>query len=658
MPSSPRVLVSPSAQVRRRLALEWLAARGPSERVCVVGATVEAAFDLVREASKARAAAFGWQRTTLARLAAEFAQGRLAERGLVPVGGLALESVCHRLVFELGQAGALGSLQPVAGKPGLARALGRTLSELRLEGANPREVEAARGDLGRLLELFEAALAREALADRAEVLLHAAQAVRAAGAPAGVPLLFLDVPVVHRRERELVQALVSGVTSGDVLAIAPFGDERTIAQLELATGARPEVVQPGGDEPLAGVQRQLFGVAQGLAQTSAVSVLSAPGEHRESVEIARRILAEVRAGTPFDQIAILTRSNNTHRVALEEALSRARIPMYLARGTERPDPSGRALLALLRCAEEGLSASAFAEYLALGEVPREEGVRANEELQLQPEGDAGEADAGEGSVPEAAEVRAPWRWEKVLLDAAVIGGLDRWRRRIAGRARLIERQIKKLSEDDATDEGKPHPEREHKERELSHLRELEAFALPLLEQLAALPRDGTWGDWLRALEALARRALREPARVLEVLAELLPLAPVGPVSLSEVRLLLAERLSELPVPPPARRFGRVFVGPAEAARGLSFEVVFVPGLAERVFPHKISEDPLLLDAARVTLGLAERAARVAAERLQLRLAVGAARRQLVLAWARLDQQTSRPRVPSFYGLELLRAAEG
>ena len=40
------------------------------------------------------------------------------------------------------------------------------------------------------------------------------------------------------------------------------------------------------------------------------------------------------------------------------------------------------------------------------------------------------------------------------------------------------------------------------------------------------------------------------------------------------------------------------MGPVEAARGLSFEVVFVPGMAEKLFPHRIVEEPMLLDEAR------------------------------------------------------------
>jgi RecB family exonuclease len=102
------------------------------------------------------------------------------------------------------------------------------------------------------------------------------------------------------------------------------------------------------------------------------------------------------------------------------------------------------------------------------------------------------------------------------------------------------------------------------------------------------------------------------------------------------------------------------VAPIDVARGLEFDVVCVPGLAERLFPRKIAEDPILLDDARAVLGgaLATNDVRLERERLQLRLAVGAARKRLLLSYPRLDLDQSRPRVPSFYALEALRAATG
>jgi ATP-dependent helicase/nuclease subunit B len=63
-------------------------------------------------------------------------------------------------------------------------------------------------------------------------------------------------------------------------------------------------------------------------------------------------------------MAILLRAPETYASLMEGALKRAGIPAYFARGSRRPDPSGRALLALLECAGEGLSARRFAEYLS------------------------------------------------------------------------------------------------------------------------------------------------------------------------------------------------------------------------------------------------------------------------------------------------------
>src|SRR5262249_47807533 len=145
-----------------------------------------------------------------------------------------------------------------------------------------------------------------------------------------------------------------------------------------------------------------------------------------------------------------------------------------------------------------------------------------------------------------------------------------------------------------------------------------------------------------------------------LLAELAPMEEVGPVSLREVTRVLSERLLELTTRPEHDRFGRVFVGPIDAARGLAFDVVFAPGLAERIFPQKVREDPIAPDRERerIDAGLVTNAQRVDAERLQLQLAVGAARHRAVLSFPRIDVHEGRPRVPSFYALEAVKAAEG
>ena len=107
-----------------------------------------------------------------------------------------------------------------------------------------------------------------------------------------------------------------------------------------------------------------------------------------------------------------------------------------------------------------------------------------------------------------------------------------------------------------------------------------------------------------------------------MLSELAPMGPVGPVTLNEV-LVIARALALASCRPasfPTLR-EKVFVATIDAAQGMSFDAVFVPGLAEKMFPRKIVEEPILLDAVREQIGdLAVNPTRLQEERLALALA--------------------------------------
>ena len=93
--------------------------------------------------------------------------------------------------------------------------------------------------------------------------------------------------------------------------------------------------------------------------------------------------------------------------------------------------------------------------------------------------------------------------------------------------------------------------------------------------------NADWREWLGALSQLAARALVNPEPVLTVLSELRPMAEVGPVALDEVYGVLSERLRMLRLEPPHRRYGSVFVGSIDEARGRVFDIVFLPGTRRR-----------------------------------------------------------------------------
>jgi hypothetical protein len=686
-----RFIAASSGADRLRAAGAFVEGSPAANEVLIVGASRDAADDLARRVTAMRGATFGLHRASLMQLAVRVAAVAMARLGVAPATALGAEAVAARVAFEALRERTVGYFAPVARFPGFAQALAATLGELRLGGVTAGALDNVDGparDVAELARRFEAQLDDGKIADRAALLAMATRALRdASTAPLRrMPMLLLDVPINGPVERAFVQALTND--SPAVLVTVAAGDDATLDALRSMGARETEADRSDGGGDLARAREFLFAAnVPAGAPSGDVVLFSAPGEGRETVEIARRILDEARAGTPFDEMAVLLRAPEIYGSLLEVALRRAGVPAWFARGTKRPDPSGRAFLALLDCALENLSARRFAEYLSLGQVPPLDAAgapptdravwAAPEDETLGPAADPAvaenvvenaTADGGtaDGTTADptvaaadaddhpvvAGTLRAPWRWEQLLVESAVIGGRERWSRRLRGLEAEYKARLEQYREDE--------PRAAAITRDLANLAHLRRFAVPVIERLTALPQSGTWGEWIAALEALAPMVLRRPERVLTVLAALRPLDVIGPVALGEVRDVLADELTTLAEPPPKDRYGRVFVGTIEQARGRAFEIVFLPGLAERIFPQKPREDPILLDTLRRELGagLATQDERGRRERLLLRLAVGAARRRLHLSYSRIEQTEARPRVPSFYALEVARALTG
>ena len=256
-------------------------------------------------------------------------------------------------------------------------------------------------------------------------------------------------------------------------------------------------------------------------------LFSAPGEGREAVEIVRRVLDEAARGVPFDEMAVFLRTPQQYLGLLEHACARGGVPVYFDRGTRRPDPAGRAFVALLSCAVDGLSAKRFDEYLSLGQVPQvadryadraavghaaRRGVRATRRAATSasspsdPWAEAIAAADRPSPIPDdeavvAGTLRSPWKWEELIVESAVVGGRTRedgkarWRRRLDGLAADFRYRIEELRSDE------PESARIARfERDLRNLAHLRQFALPIIDALAEWPDEATWGEWTRALQ--------------------------------------------------------------------------------------------------------------------------------------------------------------
>ena len=627
----------------------------------MISSTRTAADEFARQMSGP--GSIGLHCLSLTQVTSELALLKSAELGLAPLSRLGEEAVAARITHRLNTAEDLEYFRPLAQLAGFASALASTISELRLAGIDAATIPAGSGalpDLQRLLRAFEDELEQRGLADQLEMLRLALEiAARGKHRLVGLPTVLLDLPLSSKAHTDFIAALAG--RSQALMATAHPKDAVAIDALEAALGVKAQVLEPDSNASgLEHVRSHLFSIEQPppRAYDQSVDIFSAPGEGLEAVEIARRTLLLTETRVPFDRVAVLLRSPERYQPLLEEAFRRADIPAFFSRGSARPDPAGRAFLALLACASEKCSASRFAEYLSLGQAPAidSSGAPKQNEVRFVPPADEvflNQEISNGKPASGASTIATPIAWEKLLVDAAVVGGRDRWFRRLRGLEQEFRLQISALKDEDPT-------ERERLDLQLERLQNLEKFALPLIETLDALPATAQWHEWLYHLRGLAARALGDPDSVVALLNELEPMSEVGPARIDEVISVLADHLRFLRREPPHRRYGRVFVGTIQEARGRSFDVVFVPGLAEGLFPIRAIEDPLLLDDLRASISdmLARREDRVTHERLLLHLAVGAATNRLVVSYPNLDIAQGRPRVPSFYALEIARTIEG
>ncbi|HEX4935899.1 MAG TPA: hypothetical protein VFV33_22115, partial [Gemmatimonadaceae bacterium] len=269
--NSPRIQVveSSSAELRLADARAFLHRHAQTaEGVHVVGATRGAVDDLVRGTAAALGATVGLHRFSLTHLAVRLAAPRLAAAGDAPSTYLGSEAVAARAAFDAQQDGDLRYFAPVARMPGFARALSRTLQELRFARVTSDRLAAlplGGRDLAALLERFEAQFASASVRDRATLFRTATEvavdpaAASLAGVDLASPLLLLDVPLDSPVEFDFVRALIE--RSRDTLVTVPFGDIAALDRLK-AMGCVPDVRRPEGVTDLDALRLRMFAASK------------------------------------------------------------------------------------------------------------------------------------------------------------------------------------------------------------------------------------------------------------------------------------------------------------------------------------------------------------------------------------------------------------
>ncbi len=593
----------------------------------------------------------------------------LAAEGRRPVPRGAQELVLQRLLEGVPEGSYFSDFRPF---PNAARAVLRAIRVLQNALWRPENLRAAarRGEFAdpaaprRLTELAE--LWKELTSWKVERGLFAAddlilEAARSTSTPRERPeALFIYgfydfTPAQRALVRRVTEAadactayLLWSEEDGEPLPGFKYAAPSVEWLQELLDGGAPEQVPPGPTPPPSSKLGRIVGglfadypspteeeaeqVMQRCEGDGSVRVLSCPGEEPEADEVAREALRAIQStGGPI-QIGILMRNAEPTMGLLGEAFERVGTEWYAAEGLPLSETvTGRVALGALEVATGSVERADVVSFCALARLdwPAELSAVALDRLSRQ---------------------------------AGVVKGLEQWQRlREHGHALLEEAE---------------HTEDEAEARSLRRDAQLCQVAAGFVGELFGqmdFQQDRSWRAASGRLRALLERYAPEedPARgaVLEAVDALAPLdLAETPPEPGKLRWTLGTMLGRK-----SRRRGR-FQGCAVTAsgimrsRGATFDVVISPGLVEKSFPSRIPEQPLLTDLDRRTLiGLAEelgcgelplRRNRPAEERYLLSIAVGSARRRLVLTYPRLDRDKGRPRMPSRFLGEVCSALCG
>ncbi|MEO8502956.1 MAG: PD-(D/E)XK nuclease family protein [Acidobacteriota bacterium] len=634
---------------------------GDARRLRVVVPNRLLAVHLRRRTAELGVATLGLEPRAIEDLTSELARPVLAQDGWRELPGWALPMLMEEMT---GKRARRGYFKAIADLPGLYDALAATLRDVRDGDISIDALEAAAAsagggrklnDLIALLRLGSEGLQNRRVADMARVADAAVRALR--DAPAAGPLLVYGAYDLLPRQRRVVAALAEG-RSCDVFLpwddTKAFDYARPLKEWFEALGLQP-VPPPQREVPsmnrLGALRRALFTPAGPCGPPDqSVRMISVPHPEREALAILRAL-----SDAPATSALVLLRREADTADRLRGAARRARLPLHVAAQSLADRPAGRVALLLVELAELGSKRPASDGQTRPRMLPR---VSVEDLL-------------GSGALrPSLFEERSnPGRWAQILRRRGIVARRSDWET-------LVERYA-----DDGPQARLPFVEAEGGEEDRfldSRLRRerplLARWVKRLLHEVDHLGpqlRGGVtaWRGATATITDLLTRWLEPGPDAVAVVAAAAACAELeGVVKLTPGRALAALRQALAATASSAGpRFGAAAtVSSLAAARGVTADRVLVPDLVEGSFPRRPREDALLLDEERLALNAAlpagtrlplQVAASLPEERLLFRLAVGAARRELVLLWPRgLDG--GREVVPSSFVLETARALLG
>jgi len=586
----------------------------------------------------------------------------LADAGAEAARGLSVlrrRLLLRDIVERLHEAGRLGALAAVAETPGLIVALDRAIAELKRAAVEPDGLGRALGrrrdksrDLLNVYRAYQQHLHEAGTYDMEGLMWLARDRLASAGDDreppglAGLKAIAVDgftdftptqLDILHLASRRLERVLIGLPCSGDDRERLWYWTRRTLDRIRRRFDGRIKLIEldatPGeNDLPLRAVWEKLFDFdAAPGALPEGLNLIAAAGLDAEVAAVARRVKRLLADGAPAGSIAVLARSLEMYRPAVERIFAGYDIPVAAA-------PRPLTEIPVIRFVLDAASLAPRFEFRGVL------GVIKNSFFRPQA---LGEFDGR--SVATA---------EMLIRTGNVLGG----RKAYALAAERLARRASRRTEDDDDDEPvfalgplTARPE------------DLSAAAAMLERLFDAVEEAGTPAGLLKLADALDLRAAACShsddalvARDLRALAALTSAAAElddPPPAIADFR----EALASVPCPP-ARGETLVDLLDVLDARALRYRHVFLMGLGEGVFPRRIAENPLLGEADRVAWAargvvLDNRGDLTAREMLLFYLAVGRADATLTLSYLESDA-SGRPAAAGSFLLSLVEPFGG
>lgn len=524
------------------------------------------------------------------------------------------------IVGELVSSGKIAAALGESAKTrGFAEVLIATFSDLAEAGCAPREAASVLGNPGAKARLGEkAALTLSLYTDfreRMEALggdVHTRFAAALAcplGESLGKHILAYGFYDFNEMQRRLLMRLAR---ERDVTLFMPWGEGDSY---RFAARSRAMLEQRGFG-PFVPVSRS----AASSKRTVRPRLRNLPGEEEEVREIVRSVLALAAKGVRFGDVAVALPAVGSYASLVREAFGEAGVPCYFPAGAANAlGAAARGALGLLGLLGGAMERRELVEFLASIPAPGRETER---------------------TAPDHFSL-----WMRESAEAGVVGERG-W---LEESAAFVERTRR-----EAESGGKG------RRGALAAAIEVDSVIGSIVRAGAAMRRDAGWAERAGVFSTLVGELFppseeRDAARgAVEALAALDRLGTRAPFE-------VFSRIAEAAVAGEGGVAGRpggegVNVLSLSQARALSFAAVFIPGLAERIFPSPISQDPFLGDRDRRELNavsrgavvLAEKSERLDEEALLFALARESARDELVCSYPRFEEGTGRTRIPSSF----------